>query len=331
MKFGRSIPLLLFFGLLLPTFINSASKECDVGGKCFWYGQTTSDDIPVNDKKVCDDGICYVFKCMRADGKIMYGSGCYEDFFNTCGFIQSSIMENAKGNSEFQWKDENVIAVSCGDEKPWLVPDPNAYAKTKYMEATKKDKKWGSQHNKTKDESIQCDYESKALPPFKPQVQCAKGGYCLTGLIETPAAVYSNVTCDACATFICNVNGKLMVGSGCLNDFERICTNIPAAEMQKIKAGKNFYNYIDENNIVSSCAFGDNCQNVLAEAFYATVKEKANKIITSIPASEGEICPYDPQPPKPSEPNENGSKENGSNGDKLSGMFPLGFILFYLW
>uniref|UniRef100_A0A914QQN8 Uncharacterized protein n=1 Tax=Panagrolaimus davidi TaxID=227884 RepID=A0A914QQN8_9BILA len=61
----------------------------------------------------------------------------------------------------------------------------------------------------------------------------------------------------------------------------------------------------------------------------ATVKDKFDRIRLPILASKGEICPYDPQPPKPSEPSD--LKENGSNGYKLSGMFTLGFIIFYLW
>uniref|UniRef100_A0A914PS39 PIR Superfamily Protein n=1 Tax=Panagrolaimus davidi TaxID=227884 RepID=A0A914PS39_9BILA len=90
--------------------------------------------------------------------------------------------------------------------------------------------------------------------------------------------------------------------------------------MQKIKAGKKLYNYIDENNAVSSCAFDDDCHGKLFDFFKHTVWENYIKIIKSVLANKGEICPYDPKPPKSS-----------GNIYKLSGMFALGFILFYLW
>uniref|UniRef100_A0AC35FVZ0 Sodefrin-like factor n=1 Tax=Panagrolaimus sp. PS1159 TaxID=55785 RepID=A0AC35FVZ0_9BILA len=178
-----------------------------------------------------------------------------------------------------------------------------------------------NKQNKTDNNEYCLYYKSNGLPPSKPQVQCAKSGYCLTGLTEIPSIVSPDVTCDACATFICNVNGKLMTGSGCLNDFERICKRVPEAKMQKIKAGKNFYNFINENNIVSSCTFADDCHAGFFTFFSATVLDKIDIIRAPILASKGEICPYDPQPPKP--------KDNGSNGYKLSGMFALGLILFY--
>uniref|UniRef100_A0A914Q5H3 Uncharacterized protein n=1 Tax=Panagrolaimus davidi TaxID=227884 RepID=A0A914Q5H3_9BILA len=297
MKFGRSIPLFLFFGLLFPTLINAVPKDCDVGddvgGRCYWYGQTRLDIIPgLLKTKTCDDGICYAFKCMHSDGKIMYGNGCYDDFFNTCGYIQSSIMENARGNNKFTYNDENVIAVSCGGD----VTDYSNCASYAFRAYTDDDKNaaFGLKHNKTEDEFKSCDYVSEDLPPFKSQVKCPKGGYCVTGLTEgDPPFVYSNVTCYACASFSCNVNGTLMTGSGCLNDFERICTNVPAAEMQKIKDGKKYYNYIDENNIVSSCAFGDYCSIELLKEFSATVMDKFDRLRKPVVVNKGEICPYD--------------------------------------
>uniref|UniRef100_A0AC35FZ46 Uncharacterized protein n=1 Tax=Panagrolaimus sp. PS1159 TaxID=55785 RepID=A0AC35FZ46_9BILA len=327
MKFGRSIPLLLFFGLLLPTFIIAESKKCDVGGKCYWNGQFANDLFSGMETKFCDDGMCYAFKCLRADGQIMYGSGCYEDFVNTCGFIQSSIMENAKRNKKFRYSDESVIAVSCGDE----ITDLSSCAQLEfnnYVDENIKDV-FGSKHNKTENQLKPCDNDDKFISPFKPQVQCLKGGQCLTGRIKSlPPFDFSYVTCNACAGFYCNVNGKFITGFGCLNDFERICTRVPAAEMQKIKARKKLYNYIDENNMVSSCAYGEYCSVLLFESFGATVEDKKiGRIGAPVFASKGEICPYDPpQPPKPSEP-----KENGSNGYKFSGMFALGLILFYIW
>uniref|UniRef100_A0A914QPU2 Uncharacterized protein n=1 Tax=Panagrolaimus davidi TaxID=227884 RepID=A0A914QPU2_9BILA len=324
MKFGRSILLLLFFGLLLPTFINAKPKDCAVGGKCYWNGQPTSDVFFGMDSKTCDDGKCYVFKCMHSDGKIMYGSGCYEDFVNTCGFIQSSIMENAKKDNNFMHNDESVIVVSCGDDDDNFLSGCALHEFVTY--AKDKNATFGLKHNKT-DQMKGCDYDNKFIPPSQPQVQCAKGGFCVTGRTKSPPPIeLSNVTCNACASFSCNVNGKFMVGFGCLNDFERICTNIPAAGMQKIKAGKKLYNYIDENNVVSSCGVGDYCSVGLIIEFEATIKDKVKTISAPVLANKGEICPYDPQPPKPSEP-----KDNGSNGYKLSGMFALGFALFYLW
>uniref|UniRef100_A0A914Q2L9 Uncharacterized protein n=1 Tax=Panagrolaimus davidi TaxID=227884 RepID=A0A914Q2L9_9BILA len=331
MKFGRSIPLFLFFGFVFPTFINAEPKQCDVGGKCYWNGQISVDLLSGLKTKTCENGMCYAFKCVHSDGKIMHGSGCYEDFVSACGNIQSSIMENANRNKKFTYSDESVIVVSCGDE----ITDLSACAQHEFMTYTDDDKNgaFGLKHIKigTMDPTMlkECNYNDKLIPPSKPQVQCAKGGMCLTGRIEgdDPPVVYSNVTCNACALFHCNVNGKIMTGSGCLNDFERICTSVPAAEMQKIKAGKKLYNYIDENNIVSSCAFMDNCNDFLFIDFLATVMDKFDRLRKPLVVNKGEICPYDPPPPpKPSEP-----KDNGSDGYKFSGMFALGLILFYLW
>uniref|UniRef100_A0A914Q8B9 Uncharacterized protein n=1 Tax=Panagrolaimus davidi TaxID=227884 RepID=A0A914Q8B9_9BILA len=257
----------------------------------------------------------------------MYGTGCHEDFFNTCGYIQSSIIENAKGNKKFRYNDENVIAVSCGGE----VTDTSSCGQNEFMKYAKDNSAaFGLKHNKTKDQLKGCDYDNKFIPPFQSQVQCLKGGYCVNGRIEgDPPMEFSDVTCNACASFFCNVNGKFIYGVGCLNDFERICKRLPAAEMQKIKAGKKFYNYIDENNMVSSCSYGDYCSVFLFNNFSATVKDKFDRIRLPILASKGEICPFDPKPPKPSEPSD--LKENGSNGYKLSGMCTFGFIIFYLW
>uniref|UniRef100_A0A914QLI9 Uncharacterized protein n=1 Tax=Panagrolaimus davidi TaxID=227884 RepID=A0A914QLI9_9BILA len=267
MKFGHSIPLLLFFGLLLPTFINADPKKCAVDGKCYWNGQTAFDLLSGLNTETCGNGMCYAFKCLRADGQIMFGSGCYEDFVNACGFIQSSIMEDAKRNKKFTYNDESVIVVSCGDE----FTDLSACAQHEFMTYADDDKNaaFGLKHNKTANQFKKCNYNDLLIPPSKPQVQCSKGGRCLTGFIEggIPPAVFSDVTCNECALFFCNVNGKLMSGMGCLNDFERICTSVPAAEMKKIKAGKKLYNYVDENNVVSSCAFSDFCVGILFEAF----------------------------------------------------------------
>uniref|UniRef100_A0AC35FU79 Uncharacterized protein n=1 Tax=Panagrolaimus sp. PS1159 TaxID=55785 RepID=A0AC35FU79_9BILA len=202
MKFGRLIPLLLFFGLLLPTFINAKPKDCAFGGKCYWYGQVAVDVIPGMEKKTCDDGICYAFKCMYSNGQIMYGNGCYDDFFHTCAYIQSSILENARGNKKFTYNDESVIAVSCGEST-----DLSGCAQLKFIGYADMDKNaaFGLQHNKTADQFKQCNYIGKLIP-FKPQVQCAKGGFCVTGRIEgDPPIEVSNVTCNACALFFCTV------------------------------------------------------------------------------------------------------------------------------
>uniref|UniRef100_A0AC35G2S4 Uncharacterized protein n=1 Tax=Panagrolaimus sp. PS1159 TaxID=55785 RepID=A0AC35G2S4_9BILA len=113
MKFGRSI-LLLLFAITLP--INAVSTQCAINGKCYLnlIGSNSlhKSNFNLDKTKECNDGICYAFKCIQSDGIIMHGSGCYEDFVNTCNNIQSKIYEAAKGSKVYKYYDENVIVVS---------------------------------------------------------------------------------------------------------------------------------------------------------------------------------------------------------------------------
>uniref|UniRef100_A0A914QM19 Uncharacterized protein n=1 Tax=Panagrolaimus davidi TaxID=227884 RepID=A0A914QM19_9BILA len=117
MKFGRSITLLLFFVFILPTFINADPKKCAVDGHCYAFimGNGGGRDLDAKREKTCDDGICYAFRCITLDGYVMHGSGCYEDFVNTCKYIDPKITEKAKGNKDYVGVAENVFVTACDE------------------------------------------------------------------------------------------------------------------------------------------------------------------------------------------------------------------------
>uniref|UniRef100_A0AC35FMM3 Uncharacterized protein n=1 Tax=Panagrolaimus sp. PS1159 TaxID=55785 RepID=A0AC35FMM3_9BILA len=313
MKFCRSI--LLFFLFLLSTFVNADPKKCAFDNKCYWKRSTKLSGIQT---KECDDGICYAFKCIQSEGFVIHGSGCYEDFVNTCHNIQPSITENSKGNENYKYHDENVIVVSCGDA--------NDCAQTELIEYETKHAKKGfeSKHKLDKEESEdECKNFMQLDKTKKPTVQCKKWGECFTGTVSNIGNRDAfDITCYKCAHFMCgDENGRVMVGSGCLNDFEKICKNIPATEIQKIKANKESrYFYTDNNTIfVNICSFADNCQFALPIEIYPVFNEMSEKFNKR---TSDKTCKYEPLP---------GPNENGSNGYKLSGIFMFGFILFYLW
>uniref|UniRef100_A0A914Q1B1 Uncharacterized protein n=1 Tax=Panagrolaimus davidi TaxID=227884 RepID=A0A914Q1B1_9BILA len=166
----------------------------------------------------------------------------------------------------------------------------------------------------------------------KPTIQCRKWGECFTGKISYQAIPFaSDIVCYKCAYFMCgDENGRVMIGSGCLNDFEKICKNVPATEIQKIKANKeNQYSYSDNNTtVVNICSNKDNCQFNMKDGInpeFNDMFEKFNKRISD------KTCKYEPlSGPKP-QPQPSKPKENGSNGYKFSGIFMFGFILFYFW
>uniref|UniRef100_A0A914RAB0 Uncharacterized protein n=1 Tax=Panagrolaimus davidi TaxID=227884 RepID=A0A914RAB0_9BILA len=130
MKFGRSILLLLFFGLLLPIFINAEPKNCAVDGHCYAFvmGNGGGRDLSVKREKTCDDGLCYAFRCITYYGHVMHGSGCYEDFVNTCKDIDPKIKEKAIGDKHYVGVAENVFVTACDEtsscaqsqEKRWV-------------------------------------------------------------------------------------------------------------------------------------------------------------------------------------------------------------------
>uniref|UniRef100_A0A914Q9Y3 Uncharacterized protein n=1 Tax=Panagrolaimus davidi TaxID=227884 RepID=A0A914Q9Y3_9BILA len=117
MKFCHSIFLLFFFVFLLPTFVNAGLNECLAGGGCHYYDDVEFyREIDGTGLKKCADEICYAFKCIGPDGKIMDGRGCYEDFRGACSSLSGEILEKAKGEKEYQYYDENVIVISCVDD-----------------------------------------------------------------------------------------------------------------------------------------------------------------------------------------------------------------------
>uniref|UniRef100_A0AC35FUQ3 Uncharacterized protein n=1 Tax=Panagrolaimus sp. PS1159 TaxID=55785 RepID=A0AC35FUQ3_9BILA len=231
-------------------------------------------------------------------------------------------------------------------------------------------KLFGSNHDEPS-EGTKCQYKSYPSPP-KPSVQCRKGGNCITGvagLKEAPPVKYQNISSSECIAFQCGNNERFMTGAGDFEDLEKICTNIPLADMQKIKANKkDGYYYFNEtiSTIVISCSDADFCafehwdhfsknvpeyENVLTKwtvkpntgscnyeslsiplpKVIPTPEEKAStKLVTQTqPSKPDEIVTSEPQPQP--EPLKQDGSENRSNGFKLSGIFIFGFILFYLW
>uniref|UniRef100_A0A914PAT3 Uncharacterized protein n=1 Tax=Panagrolaimus davidi TaxID=227884 RepID=A0A914PAT3_9BILA len=231
-------------------------------------------------------------------------------------------------------------------------------------------KLFGSKHD-VPGEGTKCEYKSYFSPP-KPSVQCRKGGSCLTGmggLKKLPSVKHQNISSSECVAFQCGNDERFMSGAGDFEDFEKICTNIPLADMQKIKANKkDGYFYFNEtiSTLVISCSDADFCTSEKWLHFTKNVPEFESKVLTkwntkpntgtcnyeslSIPLPKVVPIPNEKAStklvtqPQPSEPDEISTSkpepqpepeplkqdENGANGFQLSGMFIFGFILFYL-
>uniref|UniRef100_A0AC35FS00 Uncharacterized protein n=1 Tax=Panagrolaimus sp. PS1159 TaxID=55785 RepID=A0AC35FS00_9BILA len=316
MKFGCSFPLLLFFGLLLPIFINADPKDCAVDGHCYPFimGNLGGRDLEVKEEKKCDDGLCYAFRCITYDGRVMHGSGCYEDFVNTCKYIDPKIKERAKGDKDYSAAGENVFVTVC-DDYQHSPPSSCAQSKEKQWFYSHAGKKFGK-HLKENAKREECAYRS-APAKTKPKVQCRQGGQCITGKAYDKEITkkYQNVTCSECVIFKCD-------------------------HMQKIKSSRKNYFYFDENYMMASCSYKDNCHEEKYEKYQMVIPDKFdmfNKWYTKA----DKICKYQPlSKPEPSKQNGNDSSkseplkqdENGNdaNGIKISGMFIFGFILYYL-
>uniref|UniRef100_A0A914PDQ2 Uncharacterized protein n=1 Tax=Panagrolaimus davidi TaxID=227884 RepID=A0A914PDQ2_9BILA len=324
MKFFQQILSLFFFALLLSTFIDA--KTCITGELCYPNGQQSfSKGWTPTETKECSDNVCYGFKCINHMSLVMYGYGCYEDFLNACKYIQSKIKEDAKGKKDFSYNDENVIAVSCSDgsadcavirHNTLIRSDPSI------------SEHYGSNH--THRELGGCDYDNSPISAL-PQVQCRKGGQCITSgtkYLDYPDS-YNFTTCSECVQFICGYNDRVMRGYGCLEDFEQICTNIPSNVMQKIKANPKNYFYADKNVIMVTCSYKDDCQMDAVKKYVGSLSgDYFESMNINFNKSSIKTCSYEPLPQPKIAPSK--TTDNGSNNIQLSGMIIFGFIFFYL-
>uniref|UniRef100_A0A914QYZ6 Uncharacterized protein n=1 Tax=Panagrolaimus davidi TaxID=227884 RepID=A0A914QYZ6_9BILA len=303
--------------------------------------------------KECSDDICYSFVCINPDNQVMVGSGCYEDFVNTCKFIQSKITENAKENKTYKYYDENVVVVSCSADgsadcaRKEVISLINLIFATFLEEVPKEilskngveDKlsdSFGDNHEAIHSDAPSCTYNNSALPT-KSEVKCLKGGQCLTNsdqYNETAFYEYPYVVCSECVAFECSDNDRVMRGYGCLEDFEQICTNVPSTVIEKIKANpKNyFYSDNDTSTIIATCSYDDYCHldavNTYGKSlpfgftteFSLTEKfnDEENNKTCSYESLSGEIG------------HAAALTGNGVNGFTVSGMIIFGFIFIYL-
>uniref|UniRef100_A0A914Q8T2 Uncharacterized protein n=1 Tax=Panagrolaimus davidi TaxID=227884 RepID=A0A914Q8T2_9BILA len=281
--------------------------------------------------KECSDNVCYGFKCINLKGYVMYGYGCYEDFVNACKYKQSKIKEDAKGNKNYTYYDENVIAVSCGGDKPEncavIRHDSIIRSNPNISES------FGSIHKRYDPDDVldqKCDYDNSPIAVL-PQVQCRKGGQCLTRntkYLDDPRS-YNLTTCSECVRFVCGDNDRFMRGYGCLEEVERICTNIPSNVMQKIKANPKNYFYADKNSIIVTCSYKNDCQMDAAVKYVGSLsRDYLESMNMNYKNSSIKTCSYEPLP----QPKNALSKttDNGANNIQLSGMIIFGFIFFYL-
>uniref|UniRef100_A0A914PLH4 Uncharacterized protein n=1 Tax=Panagrolaimus davidi TaxID=227884 RepID=A0A914PLH4_9BILA len=195
---------------------------------------------------------------------------------------------------------------------------------------------FGKRFNKSSYQ-MKCFYESRPSET-EPKVQCRQGGQCITGKAYDEKK-YPTVECSECVDFQCGDDERLMAGEGCLEDFERICKNVPADDMQKIKANRKNYFYYGENYMMTSCSYKDDCHEEEHKKYLRSMPDKFEMFFKKWYTKPDKVCKYEPLPkPEPSKRNENGSSkyeplkqdENGANGIKLFGMFIFGYILFYL-
>uniref|UniRef100_A0A914QYY7 Uncharacterized protein n=1 Tax=Panagrolaimus davidi TaxID=227884 RepID=A0A914QYY7_9BILA len=274
--------------------------------------------------KECSDDVCYGFECINLKGYVMYGFGCYEDFVNACKYKQSKITEDANGNKNYTYYDENAIAVSCSDGSADC-------ALIRHNTIINRDPKisesFGSNHEHYGPGG--CDYDNSPISVLS-QVQCRQGGQCLTGdseHLDDPLS-YPLTTCSECFQFACSGNDRVMRGYGCLEDFERICTNVPSNVMQKIKANPKNYFYTDNSStLTATCSYKNDCQMDAAVKYGKSMPYKFD-LSKSFKNSSIKTCSYEPLP----QPKNALSKttDNGANNIRIFGMIIFGFI-FLLW
>uniref|UniRef100_A0A914R2U4 Uncharacterized protein n=1 Tax=Panagrolaimus davidi TaxID=227884 RepID=A0A914R2U4_9BILA len=135
-----------------------------------------------------------------------------------------------------------------------------------------------------------------------------------------------------CYAFYCiGPDGKVMEGIGCYEDFRGACSSLSAEVLEKAKGEKEYQYYYDENVMVVSCGYADvGIDCAYAELYrykhQAIVDQTFGKNHTKLSGSKQ--CTYTTEVHgSATEPD----KASNSNDVKLSGMFILGFVLFYLW
>uniref|UniRef100_A0A914Q8I8 Uncharacterized protein n=1 Tax=Panagrolaimus davidi TaxID=227884 RepID=A0A914Q8I8_9BILA len=269
----------------------------------------------------------------------MVGSGCYEDFVNTCKFIQSKITENGKENKTYKYYDENVVVVSCsadGSADCGRKEVISLLNKCQRKFCLKMEWNFGENHEAIHSDAPSCTYNNSALPT-KSEVKCLKGGQCLTNsdqYNETAFYEYPYVICSECVAFECSDNDRVMRGYGCLEDFEQICTNVPSNIIEKIKANPKNYLYSDNDTstIMATCSYHDYCH---LDAVNTYGKSLPFGFTTEFSLTEkfndeenNKTCLYE------SLSGEIGHAAaligNGANGFKVSRMIIFGFIFVYL-
>uniref|UniRef100_A0A914RCM1 Uncharacterized protein n=1 Tax=Panagrolaimus davidi TaxID=227884 RepID=A0A914RCM1_9BILA len=327
MKFFQQILSLFFFALLFSTFVDARTK-CSAAGECYPNNFDELKGITSEHVIECADDICYAYKCINPEGYIMHGSGCYEDFVNTCKYIQSKITEDAKENKNFQYQDTSVIAVSCDGTKNQNCAQDKYFAL--YSEFKKYrysvDHGFGENHKKDFGINESCAYDDTPLPALH-QVLCRQGGQCITGDSKydiDAASSYPHTACSECVQFACADNDRVMHGYGCLEEFEQICTNIPSNVMRKIKANPKNYFYTDNSStIMVTCSYENDCQTNAVEKYGKSMPYNFT-LSQSFKKSNLKTCSYE------SLSRGAAHTRNDANGLKVSGMIVFGFI-FLLW
>uniref|UniRef100_A0A914P5Q4 Uncharacterized protein n=1 Tax=Panagrolaimus davidi TaxID=227884 RepID=A0A914P5Q4_9BILA len=117
-----------------------------------------------------------------------------------------------------------------------------------------------------------------------------------------------------------------MDGRGCYEDFRGACSSLSGEILFNAKGEKyKGYEYYDENVIVVSsyCSFDRSCADTKLTEYKRTPIVSQTFAKNQAERSGSEKCTYTTEPYK--------ELASNSNDVKLSGMFILGFILFYLW